>query len=133
MNAYQQLNDYLVDVGVEVKIERNTTFERKDFPEGSRHYDVIVSNQSGDSFRCMYSRGSAIKDEPSIFGVFSSLILDYDCGGLSFDEFCSDLGYDEDSREDYKLWRSAKLINVEMFNILGNDVIDRIRDILSDY
>lgn len=40
MNMYEQLNDYLIEVGVEVKIERNTTFERKYFPEGSRHYDV---------------------------------------------------------------------------------------------
>ncbi|UMO77802.1 hypothetical protein [Bacteriophage Phi NF-1] len=133
MNAYQQLNDYLVDVGVEVKIERNTTFERKDFPEGSRHYNVTVSNQSGDSFLRVYSQGPAIEDEPSILAVLHSLVLDYDCGELSFDDFCSDLGYNADSREDYKLWRSAKLINVEMFNILGNDVIDRIRDILSDY
>lgn len=133
MDAYQELINRLDDLGVIVHIERNEMVDREGFPTGSRHYGVTVSNQSGDSFSVVYSQGPAIKEEPSIFGVLSSLILDYDCGGLSFEDFCSDLGYDEDSREDYKLWEQCKVLREEVGNVLSKDVIDNLYDIIQDY
>lgn len=133
MDAYQELINHLDDLGVIVHIERSKMVDRGGFPTGSRHYEVTVSNQSGDSFSVVYSQGPAIKGEPSIFNVFSSLILDYDCGGLSFEDFCSDLGYDEDSREDYKLWEQCKVSREEVGNVLSKDVIDNLHDIIQDY
>lgn len=130
MDAYQELINHLEYVGVRVRIERNQTVAREGFPTGSRHYDVIVSNQSGDSLKIMYSQGPAIKGEPGIFDVFSSLILDYDCGGLSFEDFCSDLGYNVDSREDYKLWQDARALNLDMYEVLGDDIVRRIQGIV---
>lgn len=133
MDMYEQLNDYLMDAGVEVKIERNTTYERKDFPAGSRHYDVIVSNQSGDSFRTVYSQGPAIKADPSLVAVLYSLVMDLDYRGLSFECFCSDIGYNPDSKEDYKLYMDAKALSEDMFSVLGDDIVRRIQTIVQDY
>lgn len=130
---HEQLNDYLMKVGVEVKIERNTTLERVDFPSGSRHYDVIVSNQSGNSLRTVYSQGPAIKEEPSILDVMYCFVLDFDCVGLTFEDFCSDLGYDADSREDYKLWRDVRALTISMLDVLGEDVVSDIRGIVQNY
>lgn len=133
MNAYQELINHLDDVGVRVHIERHKMVDREGFPTGSRHYDVIVSNQSGDSFREVYSQGPAVKEEPSVFTVLSALMLDYQCGGLSFEDFCYTLGYDADSREDYKLWKHSKAVNEEMVTVLSRDVIDTVSDMLQDY
>lgn len=133
MNMYEQLNDYLIEVGVEVKIKRNTTCERKDFPAGSRHYDVIVSNQSGDSFRTVYSQGPATKEEPSILSVVYSIVMGLDYRELSFKEFCADIGYDEDSKEDYKLFMDAKALSEDMYSVLGDDIVRRIGVIVQDY
>ncbi len=133
MDMHEQLNNYLHEVGVEVKIKRNTTYERKDFPAGSRHYDVIVSNQFGDSFRTVYSQGPATKEEPSILSVVYSIVIGLDCGELSFKEFCADIGYDEDSREDYKLFMDVKALNTDVYSVLGDDIVRRIGVIVQDY
>lgn len=134
MNINRQMYRYLAEVGVGVHIKRNKEIiRRKGFLEESRHYDVIVSNQSGDSFRYMYSQGSAIKYEPSVLDVLYYLILDYDSGRLSFEDFCSELGYAEDSIEDYRLYREIKAVHAGMLNVLGEDVIKRICDIVSNY
>lgn len=133
MDMYEQLNDYLHKVGVEVKIERKTTFERKYFPEGSRHYDVIVSNKSGDSFRTVYSQGPAIKADPSLVAVLYSLVMDLDYRGLSFECFCSNMGYDPDSKSDYRLYMDAKALSEDTFSVLGDDIVCRIRTIVQNY
>lgn len=133
MDAYQELINYLDDLGVIVHIERSKMVDRGGFPTGSRHYDVIVSNQSGDSFREVYSQGPAVKKEPSVFTVLSALMSDYQCGGLAFEDFCYTLGYNVDSREDYKLWKRLKAVNEEMATVLSRDVIDTISDMLQDY
>ena len=133
MNAYQELINHLDDVGVRVHIERHKMVDREGFPTGSRHYEVTVSNQSGDSFSVVYSQGPAIKEAPSIFAVLSALMMDYECGGLSFEEFCSDIGYDPDSKEDYKLYMNAKALNADMYSVLGDDIVRSIGVILQDY
>ncbi len=129
---HEQLNNYLHEIGVEVKIE-STTYERKDFPAGSRHYNIIISNKSGDSFRTVYSQGPGSKEEPSILSVVYSIVIGLDCGKLSFREFCADIGYDEDSREDYKLFMDVKALYTDVYSVLGDDIVRRIGVILQDY
>lgn len=129
MDVHQSLINHLDDLGVRVHIKRNRMVNRRGFPTGSRHYRVVVSNQSGDSFTAVYSQGPAIKEDPSIFDVLSALMLDYECGGMTFEEFCSDLGYNEDSRKDYDLWASLKRIEADLANVLGGH-IESIRDII---
>ena len=81
----------------------------------------------------VYSQGPAIKEDPSIFAVLSALMLDYECGGLSFKEFCSNIGYDESSKEDYDLWAYQKKVEADMVNVLGRHVIESIRGIIQGY
>ena len=54
-----------------------------------------------------FSTGLAIK-EPTAADVLYSLCSDARAGEVSFSEFCSEFGYDEDSRKAESIWRACK-------------------------
>jgi hypothetical protein len=43
-------------------------------------------------------------EKPTAYDVLSCISLDLNCP-VSFEEFCSEYGYNQDSRKDEKLWR----------------------------
>lgn len=134
MNINQQMDSYLAEVGVGVHIERNEEIiSREGFLEGSRHYNVTVSNQSGESFGTVYSQGPGIKKDPGVCDVLYAIVADYSLCGLPFEDFCAELGYDEDSRKAYKIWGQLIALNEEIANVLSDDEIDNISAILHGY
>jgi len=46
--------------------------------------------------------------EPGLDDVLHCLLSDWDAGEQSFEEFCSDMGYDEDSRRAEKVWQTCR-------------------------
>jgi hypothetical protein len=69
--------------------------------------------------------GSAHTEEPSAADVLMCLASDARCGEDSFEDFCSDLGYDQDSRKAEKTWRACKAIAPRLRRFLG-DSFDRV-------
>ena len=55
-------------------------------------------------------------------------LSDAQSGEMSFEEFCGDFGYDEDSRSAYKIWlecvKSAK--KIDAYNLTEEEIIDII-------
>jgi len=134
MNINRQMYRYLAEVGVGVHIKRNKEIIRREgFLEGSRHYNVTVSNGSGDFCRTVYSQGPGIKKDPSVCDVLHAIIPDYSLRDYSFEDFCAELGYDEDSRKAYTIWKQLTALNEEIDSVLSEDVIDNISAMLSDY
>lgn len=62
---------------------------------------------------------------PKLDSVVYSLVLDTICGEYSFDEWCSELGYDPDSRRAYAQWESCRDIAMKVRQMFGKH-FDRI-------
>ncbi len=62
--------------------------------------------------------------EPTAADVVSSLILDASAGEQSFEDFCTDLGYDTDSRRAFRTYTACRKTAPKIHRLLG-DAFDR--------
>lgn len=86
-----------------IKLIREPLKSKSDnWQETAREWLVKIAGQEFG-----YYTGSGIKDIPSYDSVLESLLSDYDVLTMEFEEFCSNFGYDEDSRKAYKIWLSC--------------------------
>lgn len=82
-----------------VSIPRRTSGEWKGDPAAS-HYQVnITCDGDPKGYTCEYSQGSGIEGWPRARRVLESLILDATSGIDDFEDFCSNTGFDPDSRQ----------------------------------
>lgn len=65
--------------------------------------------------------GPAITRELSAADVLSCLISDCFAGEQSFEEFCSDMGYDADSRTAERTWKLCASMAPRVRRFLGDD------------
>lgn len=68
-----------------------------------------------------YWQGSAISHDPDAEGCLECLLSDAQAGEQDFHNFCSDMGYDEDSRKAEATWRACQRTAREMRRLLGGD------------
>lgn len=66
-------------------------------------------------------QGSAIKGEPTVIGTLECLLSDSQADDQSFEEFCSEFGYDTDSRKAEQTWQACKKSAVGLKRLLGDD------------
>jgi hypothetical protein len=66
-------------------------------------YNVTLKNEK-NTFRFTFGQSVNSLDEPTAYDVLSC-ITKYDCG--TFAEFCSEVGYDVDSRSAYKIYKAV--------------------------
>jgi hypothetical protein len=88
---------------------------------GATHWAVTLTHGSSEAVDAYFSQGSAICAEPTAADVLSCLILDARCGEMSFEEFCGDFGYDEDSRTAYRTWETCAAVTLRIQRFLGDD------------
>jgi len=65
--------------------------------------------------------GSAITSEPTAADVLNCLISDARAGEDSFEEFCAELGYNEDSRAALATWKQCQTYGRKVRQFLGDD------------
>ena len=97
-----------------------------DMPAGSYHYKVTLYRRLPGSGRSRqittyFSMGPALCHEPEAADVLSSLMLDARTGEETFEDFCSEFGYDEDSRKAYKTWEFCRDFAPKVERFLGED------------
>lgn len=68
-----------------------------------------------------FKMGMGNQGEPPIPDVVAAIVRDADCGNYSLDEFCSELGYEEDSRKAEKIWRQCKAMLPKVKKFFGAD------------
>lgn len=91
--------DYILEaMGLTMKTERRTR-ARAGWGPGASHWTVTLARR-GESMRAPYSMGSAHTGQPDMVDVLGSLLLDANCAGESFADFCAELGMDTDTAED---------------------------------
>lgn len=90
----------------------------------ARHFAYRIYATQGDNFgkeiKGYYSQGSLVKGKPEIDDILNALIMDtMDIDG-SFEDWCSNLGYDTDSRSAYKTFELCQEEDKQLRNLLGS-------------
>ena len=76
-----------------------------------------------------FSQGSAHRSPPKLKGILSCLIMDADgADALTFEEWCSDFGYDTDSRKAERIFNECRRISVLLQRILPREHWNTYRD-----
>lgn len=88
---------------------------------GMDHWTVTIKGNN-KRMSTAYSMGSGHKGkEPDLEGVLECLASDVSCSQGSFKEFCSGLGYNEDSRKAEKMFIACRNIKNKLSKILPID------------
>ena len=86
----------------------------------ARHWTVTLKYQ-GRQMSVEFWQGSAHTKEPTAADALSSIILDANCGEQTFEDFCSEFGYDSDSRKAEKTWKACAKTAPKVRRLLGDD------------
>jgi hypothetical protein len=65
-----------------------------------------------------------LESEYDILNAFYCFISDAISGTYTFEEFCSEFGYDEDSRRAEKIWKECKKSYGKLISIFDGDIYD---------
>lgn len=99
-------------------------------PEWDKKYEHakfrIRFSRNGKSWTLeFYQSISEGSKKPSIYDVLAC-VTKYDPG--TFEEFCDEFGYDEDSRKAERIWKAVKKEYKNVCRLFG-DVMDELREI----
>jgi hypothetical protein len=107
------------------------------WPEGSRHFWITLYRKHGEheleKLETEYHMGPALKDDPTIEEVLSSLMSDASCAdGETFEGFCDGLGYSSDSIKALNTYNACVKTARELRDLLGVHY-DRVARAAADY
>jgi hypothetical protein len=116
-----KLSDLCKNVSVMVRDGANLSWEKQDDWQKKANGYRIRLRYKGKQMSIDFWQGTGITHEPEAAGVLECLLSDATCGDESFEDFCSDMGYDEDSRRAERVYRHCKKINKSLKALLGDD------------
>ena len=77
-----------------------------DMPQGSRHWKCVLRYRQRQ-MTVPFSQGPAIEHEPTVGDVLECLASDSEGFGQSFDDWCRDYGYNTDSRQAERIYKTT--------------------------
>ncbi len=88
--------------------------------KGATHWTVVF-RFGRKRLTCGYSQGPACEGEPKTVDVLGCLVMDAAAGNseYTFEEFCSNFGYDTDSRKAEKIYKACARMNKKLKQFLG--------------
>lgn len=87
----------------------------------------------GDFTTSYYMGVAHGKRQPTITKVMYSLLNEASMGEYSFEDFCSELGYNEDSRKAHATWQACQEIAERFKLTFSEEQLETMRDLLQDY
>jgi hypothetical protein len=117
---------YLLDaMGVRVHVEQVEKREgvcHENWPDGTRHFAFTVSRaRYGGRYRGFYSMGPALTEWPERVDILQSLFLDASGTEYGFEDWCADLGYDDDSRKAEAVYNACVATRGALEQMFGDD------------
>lgn len=122
----QTIQDFIKAHGITVTFRQ--VYDRPSIDEwdaNARHYRATV-RANGSRYTTWYSQGSGIKDDPDATSLLDCLGMDAGLGENSFEDFCSELGYDEDSRKAHKQWLACHRSREALVRLLGEETLNQL-------
>lgn len=74
-----------------------------------------------------------IDDEESLIQAFDCFVRDALAGQETFEEFCSEYGYDLDSRKAYKTYKTCKKMYDAFERVVNDDIYNILNDLQDNY
>ena len=113
----------LEDLAASVEIECTRDVRKRwdrldDWQRNANGYRVTLRFR-GRRMSLDFWQGTGIKDEPTSRRVLECLLSDAQLGALNFEEFCSELGFDPDSRKALASWKECGRIDLRLRRLLG--------------
>ena len=105
--------------------------ERKDglMDRGMDHWDCTLMYE-GSTYGFYFSKGFGHKGAaPTMEEILDCFKSDLAYSDLDFDEFCEDLGYNNDSIKDKKIYKATMAQNEAVIDLLGEDLIEDLLEI----
>ncbi len=110
----------------EITIRCDFLGTRKEGDWECRHF-LVTLGRGPTAFETPFSQGMAHTQNPTAADVLNCLVSDADCGDRSFEEFCSDLGYSEDSRKAFAAWEQCRTCAPRVRALLGDHFEEFLR------
>lgn len=94
------------------------------------HWRCKIGSPSGKSYTFFFSKGRGHKGaSPRISEVLQSFKNDLYYQDLSFEDFCSELGYSSDSIEAYKVYKAFVRQNKKVREFFGENACSQLMEI----
>lgn len=93
--------------------------------------DLIGESRLDSTVLDLGNKVYAVK--PTQASVLYCLLLDANCGDQNFDDFCAGLGYDPDSRKDFKVYESFTATLQKIRKIFTGEQRAKLAELLQDY
>lgn len=118
-------------VQIKARTDRhNQTKEEKKWHDTATHLHVTLTNKEGEARSWEYSMGSGHKGEPSMSGVLESLQCDASGRtGQSFEDWCSEYGYDTDSKRAEAMYNACGQTAFKLRSLLGRDAYETLMSV----
>ena len=106
---------------LKVNIEKGLTPIESDF----------ISNNGWS--KSLYVGGSCFAVSPTAASVLYSLLLDYDYAYELFEDFCDNLGYDQDSIKALEIYKACQKNAKQLKEVFTYSQLNVIRELLEEY
>jgi hypothetical protein len=93
---------------------------RDEWQRNANGYRVTFTYE-GRKLSTDFWQGSAITSDPEANSVMECLVSDATAGAETFEDFCSDFGYDTDSRRAEQTWKACRQMANQLRHLFGAD------------
>ena len=128
MNGYEkQANDFLKETGTTFEVEQLA--RGKYFPNDAEERDIykITLIREDDFYSFKFGQSIANRGvEPTPYDVLACLTT---CNPESFDDFCDNYGYDNDSISAFKTYKAVVKEYKKVYNLYNADELKRLSEI----
>ena len=98
-------------------------------PNNSMTHWKVTLKHGGRQMTLTFSKGSGHKGvPPSAPEVLECLKSDFFLAGYDFEDWCSDLGYETDSRRAEKIYKACDRQSRKLEKFLGDDLLDELME-----
>lgn len=116
-----KIKNFIAGMGLTMKIKE--VFENPNMSDPkweAKHYQIKIENGK-KSMITYFSQGIGITHMPTLADVLDCLATDAQCGSETFEDFCANLGYDNDSIKALNTFNAISKQSKELKELLGND------------
>lgn len=129
------LGEYLKNIKVRISSNYLGIFRTS----GLEHDKWNVQVRKGNNlFKTMFTKGLGLRSNgfvvnPIAEDVIACLVTDAQAGEESFDEFCRNYGYDNDSIKTLDIYRKCQKASIFLKEAFSEEEMDKIQELLTYY